>query len=141
MRVLQFGFDGSGTNPHLPHNYRTDVVAYAGTHDNDTTLGWYRALSPPERARVDFYLNSDAEHMLEAMLRTTLASVAQLAVLSAQDLLQLGTEARFNTPGTAEGNWNWRLPAGALSAPMAQHCAALNQAYGRVGPQDWRSAA
>jgi len=141
MRVLQFGFDGSGGNPHLPHNYSTDVVGYAGTHDNDTTVGWYRSLSPPERARVDFYLGSDAGHMLDAMLRSTLGSVAQLAILSAQDLLQLGSEARLNTPGTAAGNWSWRLPPGALDAPMAQHYAALNQVYGRIGPQDWRQAA
>ncbi|HEV7986323.1 MAG TPA: 4-alpha-glucanotransferase [Steroidobacteraceae bacterium] len=140
MRVLQFGFDGSGTNPHLPHNYSADVVAYAGTHDNDTTLGWYRSLSAQERARVDFYLYSDAGHVLESMLRATLSSVAQLAILSAQDLLQLGSEARFNTPGTAQGNWSWRLPPGALTAPLAAHYAALNQTFGRVSAADWPAA-
>jgi 4-alpha-glucanotransferase len=131
MRVLQFGFDGSGDNPHLPHNYERDVVAYTGTHDNDTTLGWYRSLSPEEVARVHFYLRSDAAHVLEAMIHATLGSVAQLAILSAQDLLQLGSEARFNTPGTAQGNWAWRMPPGSLSAPMASQFAALNQVFGR----------
>jgi 4-alpha-glucanotransferase len=131
MRVLQFGFDGSSDNPHLPHNYLRDVVAYTGTHDNDTTLGWYRSLTPQEAARVDFYLRSDAAHALEAMLRATLASVAQLAVLSVQDLLQLGTEARFNTPGTTGGNWNWRMPPGSLTAPLAAQYAALNRVFGR----------
>lgn len=131
MRVLQFGFDGSGDNPHLPHNYTRDVVAYTGTHDNDTTLGWYRSLSAQEAARVDFYLHSDAASMLEVMLRATLASVAQLAVLSIQDLLQLGTEARFNTPGTTDGNWGWRMPPGSLTGPLAAQYAALNQVFGR----------
>jgi 4-alpha-glucanotransferase len=131
MRVLQFGFDGSGDNPHLPHNYARDVVAYTGTHDNDTTLGWYRSLTPEEAARVHYYLRSDAGHVLEAMIHTTLGSVAHLAILSAQDLLQLGSEARFNTPGTAEGNWAWRMPPGSLTAPMASQYAALNRVFGR----------
>jgi 4-alpha-glucanotransferase len=133
MRVLQFGFDGSGENPHLPHNYSRDVIAYTGTHDNDTTLGWYRSLSPADAARVDFYLRSDAANVLEAMLRAALSSVASLAILSAQDLLQLGSEARFNTPGTAEGNWNWRLAPGSFTAPLAARFAALNQSFGRSG--------
>ena len=80
---------------------------------------------------MDFYLRSDAAHALEAMLRATLASVAQLAVLSVQDLLQLGTEARFNTPGTTGGNWNWRMPPGSLTAPLAAQYAALNRVFGR----------
>jgi 4-alpha-glucanotransferase len=131
MRVLQFGFDGSPDNPHLPHNYTHDVVAYAGTHDNDTTLGWYGSLAPVDRGHVDFYLRCEAGQLLEAMMRGTLGSVAQLAIISAQDLLQLGSEARFNTPGTVAGNWSWRLPYGSLTAPLAEHYAALNQLYGR----------
>jgi 4-alpha-glucanotransferase len=140
MRVLQFGFDGSGDNPHLPHNYPPDVVAYTGTHDNDTTLGWYRSLTAEEAARVDFYLRTDASNALEAMLRATLGSVAQLAILSLQDLLQLGTEARFNTPGTAEGNWSWRMPPGSLTAQLATHYAALNRVFGRFRGADPRTA-
>ncbi|MFI4895774.1 MAG: 4-alpha-glucanotransferase [Steroidobacterales bacterium] len=133
MRVLQFGFDGSSDNPHLPHNYPLDVVAYTGTHDNNTTLGWYRSLGPQEAARVDFYLRSDAAHVLEAMLRATLSSVAQLAILSVQDILQLGSEARFNTPGTSQGNWSWRMPPGSLNAALAGRFAALNRIFGRSG--------
>jgi len=133
MRVLQFGFDGSSDNPHLPHNYSLDVVAYTGTHDNNTTLGWYRSLGPHEAARVDFYLRSDAAHVLEAMLRATLSSVAQLAILSVQDILQLGSEARLNTPGTSQGNWSWRMPPGSLSAALAGRFAALNRIFGRSG--------
>jgi 4-alpha-glucanotransferase len=133
MRVLQFGFDGSPDNPHLPHNYATDVVAYAGTHDNDTTLGWYRSLAPQEARSVEFFLRADPSQLLEAMLRAILGSVAQLAILSVQDLLHLGSEARFNTPGTVTGNWSWRLPAGSLTAALAEQYAALNQVYGRRG--------
>ena len=131
MRVLQFGFDGSPDNPHLPHNYPTDIVAYAGTHDNDTTLGWYRSLAPQEAGRVEFFLRADPSQLLEAMLRAILGSVAQLAILSVQDLLHLGSEARFNTPGTNSGNWNWRLAAGSLTGPLAEHYAALNQVFAR----------
>lgn len=141
MRVLQFGFDGSGANPHLPHNYSADLVAYSGTHDNDTTLGWYHSLLPEDRARVEFYLRCDAGELLESMLRATLGSVAQLAILSAQDLLQLGSEARFNTPGTSQGNWSWRMEPGQPPAELAAHYAALNRIYGRVTPADWREAA
>ena len=131
MRVLQFGFDGSPDNPHLPHNYSTDVVAYAGTHDNDTTLGWFRSLAPQEVGRVEFFLRADPSQLLEAMLRAILGSVAQLAILSVQDLLHLGSEARFNTPGTITGNWSWRVPAGSLTGPLAQQYAALNQVFAR----------
>lgn len=137
MRVLQFGFDGSGTNPHLPHNYSADVVGYAGTHDNDTTLGWYRSLAAPERERVEFYLGCDAGSVLDAMLRFTVGSVAQLAILSAQDLLGLGSEARLNTPGTASGNWGWRMPAGQLTPGLAAHWNRLNGVFGRVSPAEW----
>jgi 4-alpha-glucanotransferase len=140
MRVLQFGFDGSGDNPHLPHNYSSDVVAYTGTHDNDTTLGWYRSLTAQEAARVNFYLRTDAANALDAMMHATLGSVAQLAVLSLQDMLQLGTEARFNTPGTAQGNWGWRMAPDSLTAPLAAHYESLNRVFGRFRGADPRTA-
>jgi len=106
-------------------------VAYAGTHDNDTTLGWFRSLAPQEAGRVEFFLRADPSQLLEAMLRAILGSVAQLAILSVQDLLHLGSEARFNTPGTITGNWSWRVPAGSLTGPLAQQYAALNQVFAR----------
>jgi 4-alpha-glucanotransferase len=132
MRVLQFGFDGSPDNPHLPHNYTRDVVAYTGTHDNDTTIGWYRSLAAADAQRVEYYLRSDALALAESMARAVLASVAQLAIVPAQDLLQLGSPARFNTPGTVIGNWSWRMPADALTAGLAAQFAALNHVFGRV---------
>ena len=132
MRVLQFAFDGMPGNPHLPHNIDRDAVAYTGTHDNDTTLGWYRALDDVARQRVDFLLRSDLVPMPEALLRAALASVASLAVIPIQDLLGLGSEARFNTPGTVAGNWRWKLWHGALDIGLAGWCRALNEAYGRA---------
>jgi 4-alpha-glucanotransferase len=132
MRVLQFGFDGSPDNPHLPHNYQRDVVAYTGTHDNDTTVGWYHSLGNADAQRVSYYLGSDAAGLPDAMARAVLASVAQLAIIPAQDLLQLGSQARLNTPGTVAGNWSWRLPADRLTAELAQRFAPLNHVFGRV---------
>jgi len=131
MRVLQFAFDGNAANPHLPYLHLRDCVAYTGTHDNDTTLGWYRSLDPPTTARVDFFLRAGAASMPEPLIRAALGSVAQLAVLPVQDLLGLGSEARFNTPGTLRGNWQWRVPPGVLSTELAQRCAQLNRAFGR----------
>ena len=132
MRVMQFGFDGSADNPHLPHNYTRDTVAYTGTHDNDTSLGWYRSLDALAARRVDEYLGCDGAHMPGALLRAALASVAVLAVAPLQDLLALGSEARFNTPGTITGNWSWQFAAGALSGQLAGQLLAMNERYGRI---------
>jgi 4-alpha-glucanotransferase len=129
MRVLQFGFDGEPGNPHIPYRHVRECVAYTGTHDNDTTLGWYASLDAATRARVDFYCAGGA--MPEALTRAALNSVAELAVVPMQDLLGLPTTARLNTPGTSHGNWQWRLPAGALSAQLAARCAQLNASFGR----------
>jgi 4-alpha-glucanotransferase len=132
MRVLQFGFGGAADNPHLPHNFTRDTVAYTGTHDNDTTLGWYRSLDAHAARHVDEYLGSDGAHMPRALLRAALASVALLTVAPLQDLLELGSEARFNTPGTVAGNWSWRCAAGALNRPLAEQLLAMNERYGRL---------
>jgi 4-alpha-glucanotransferase len=132
MRVLQFAFDGGGDNPHLPHNHEEGSVVYTGTHDNDTTAGWYASLGPETRARMHDYLGIWDGDPLDAMVRTALASVGQLTILPLQDVLRLGSEARFNTPGTATGNWRWRAPLEALDAPLARHHRELNELYGRV---------
>jgi len=132
MRVLQFGFDGSPDNPHLPHNYQRDVVAYTGTHDNDTTVGWFHSLQSADAQRVAFFLRSDAAGLSDAMARAVLGCVAQLAIIPAQDLLQLGSQARLNTPGTVTNNWSWRLAPGSLTAELAQQFAPLNHIFGRV---------
>ena len=132
MRVLQFAFGGEGDNPHLPHMHEHDSVVYTGTHDNDTTLGWYRSLDEETRRRVDTMLGVGSGSMPEALVREALGSVGQLAIIPVQDLLELGSEARLNTPGTVHGNWSWRLPAGALTPRLAQHFAQLNSMYGRA---------
>ena len=131
MRVLQFGFDGEPDNVHVPHRHVRECVVYTGTHDNDTTLGWYAKLDPDTRRRVDLYLRVSPGAMPEALTRAALGSVGELAVIPLQDLLGLGSEARINTPGTTRGNWLWQLPPGALTAELASHCARLNRVFGR----------
>lgn len=132
MRVLQFAFDGSSDNPHLPHRHERETIICTGTHDNDTTVGWYRSLDAESARRVDFYLGSSPGEMPGALVRAALASVGALAVVPVQDVLALGSEARFNTPSTAAGNWRWRLPPGALSAELGGRYRHLNAVYGRI---------
>jgi 4-alpha-glucanotransferase len=136
MRVLQFAFDGSGHSPHLPHNYDHEVVAYTGTHDNNTAVGWYRALTAEQGQWVNQYLGVHAdwpdEAIADGLLRALFTSVAPLAIAPVQDLLGLGSEARFNVPGVASGNWCWKLAHDALGGPRAATIAALLQACGRA---------
>ncbi|HEU4626163.1 MAG TPA: 4-alpha-glucanotransferase [Steroidobacteraceae bacterium] len=132
MRVLQFGFGGNPEDPHLPHMFEHDCIVYTGTHDNDTTLGWYLSLDSETQRRVDFYLRVTPGSMPEAMVRAALGSVGKLAILPVQDVLGLGTEARLNKPGTVAGNWTWRLPSGALTSDLARHYALLNRVHARV---------
>ena len=132
MRVLQFAFDGDPNNTHLPHMHRRDSVVYTGTHDNDTSVGWFASLNTDTRRQVEFFLRTDSGSMPEALIRAALGSVGQLAVMPLQDLLGLGSEARFNTPGTTRGNWSWRLPEQALSDELAQRYARLNRIYARA---------
>ena len=112
MRVLQFAFEGDATNPHRPHNHGVDAVVYTGTHDNDTTLGWWRNCSETTRATATAYLAAPSDPMPWPLIQTALNSVAQLAIIPAQDLMALDSEARMNTPGTTDGNWRWQLGTG-----------------------------
>jgi len=109
MKILQFAFGGGADNPYLPHNCPHNSVIYTGTHDNDTTLGWFNSLNDGERFRVYEYLGFSKTEMPFTLVGTTLASVANLAILPMQDILCLGSEFRMNTPGTTEGNWKWRF--------------------------------
>jgi 4-alpha-glucanotransferase len=131
MRILQFAFGGGADNPYLPHHHEANSVAYTGTHDNDTTLGWFQ--SQPEHCRnhVADYLGMPMDDMPWPLIRAALASVARLAVVPMQDLLSLGPEARLNTPGTIEANWNWRMPQGQLAPNVWSRTLRLNQMYGR----------
>lgn len=108
MAVLQFAFGGDADNPYLPHNLRADQALYPGTHDNDTTVGWYRTAPPALADHVRRYLRVSGEDIAWDFVRASYAAVSRLAILPLQDLLGLGSEARFNTPGRAQGNWTWR---------------------------------
>jgi len=131
MRVLQFAFSGEGDNPHLPHMHERDSVVYTGTHDNDTSLGWFTSLEAGARRWVELFLRYTPGCMPDALIREALGSVGKLAILPVQDILHLGSEARLNTPGTAVGNWTWKMPSGALTSELARHYATLNRMYGR----------
>jgi 4-alpha-glucanotransferase len=109
MKILQFAFSGGPDNPYLPFHHTRDSVVYTGTHDNDTTLGWYTSLNDGEREFVDDYLGHSREVMPWPLIRIALASRANLAVIPMQDVLGLDSGHRMNTPGTTEGNWNWRF--------------------------------
>jgi 4-alpha-glucanotransferase len=125
MRVLQFGFSSKGAHMHLPHRFEPDTVAYTGTHDNDTTQGWWNLAVASERAAVEAYLGPVAGRPVWPLIRAAEASVAELAVIPAQDLLGLGSEARMNTPAVASGNWSWRAPEASWTAELAEHLSAL----------------
>jgi 4-alpha-glucanotransferase len=131
MRVLQFAFGGDPNHPYLPHRYPTNCVAYTGTHDNDTTCGWYESASEPERVACRRYLHSDGKHIAWDLTRAIWGSVADSALVPLQDLLELGTGARMNTPGTTGGNWGWRALETQLTPQLAERVKRLNQAYER----------
>jgi 4-alpha-glucanotransferase len=109
MAVLQFAFGGGSDNLYLPHNHRANSVVYPGTHDNDTTQGWYASTEEKTRDHVRRYLRIGGQDISWDFLRAAYASVANLAIVSLPDLLSLGSEARFNTPGKSQGNWTWRF--------------------------------
>ena len=121
MRVLQFGFDGEPTNPHAPHNIETNVVCYTGTHDNDTTRGWYDGLDDLVRERVGS--RDGAAGAADVLIDMALQSPAQLVIIPMQDILGLDSRARFNTPGVIGGNWLWRVTAADLTTERAARLA------------------
>ncbi len=131
MRVLQFAFDGNPDHPYLPHRYPTNCVAYTGTHDNDTSRGWYEAATPSVQDMCRRYLSSDGSHIAWDLTRAVWGSQADTAVVPMQDLLELGSHARMNTPGTTEGNWAWRLRKGELDHRLAERLRDLNRAHER----------
>ncbi len=131
MRVLQFAFAGDASDPYLPHNYDVNTVVYTGTHDNDTTAAWFEAAPDAERDFVRRYVARSGEHAAFDLVRLAFASVAQLAIVPLQDALELGHEARMNLPGSAAGNWSWRVRHDALSDELAARLSDLCQLYGR----------
>jgi 4-alpha-glucanotransferase len=141
MRVLQFAFGGDPHDTHLPHEYVRNAVAYTGTHDNDTVVGWFRRRTREdapegerrERALCLKYLGTDGAEINWDFIRAAQMSVAVLAVAQLQDVLGLSSEARMNTPASAEGNWDWRFRAGALTDELAARLREMTLINGRLG--------
>lgn len=132
MKVLHFAFDSERTNPFLPHNYHRNCVVYTGTHDNDTTVGWFEKRSQEDKQKVIDYLGGIGDRGIHwRMIQLALSSVANWAIVPLQDLLGLGSEAKMNTPGTIENNWSWRYWEGALNTDISGHFRYLTYLYGR----------
>ena len=132
MAVLQFA-PSDPSNVYLPHHHERNSVVYTGTHDNDTTRGWWSATTDAERAFLQRYLGHPITEATIAptLIRVALGSVARTAIVPLQDVLNLGSEARMNTPGTAGGNWGWRYGAGALTDELAAQLRAWTELYAR----------
>jgi 4-alpha-glucanotransferase len=135
-RVLQFAFDGSPDNPHLPQNYPANAVVYTGTHDNNTTRGWFDELRADQRRHLEAHLKRtgiESADAAPALLDCAWSSPAALAIAPLQDLLNLGAEARMNVPGSARGNWAWRCTHEMLDAAELsfEHLAQLTRRSGR----------
>ena len=133
-RVLQFAFDGTPDNPYLPHNYVANTVVYTGTHDNNTTRGWFDELPNDQRQNLWSYLGRPggaASEAAAALIRLGWSSTAALSLAPLQDLLNLGAEARMNVPGRADGNWRWRCAKQMLSPPAFQWLQDLTETANR----------
>jgi 4-alpha-glucanotransferase len=131
MRVMQFGFDAGPKSQHLPHHVSENYALYTGTHDNDTSAGWFATLKKRQRAYTLRYLNTDAKHVPIAMIRAAQASVAQLVIAPLQDVLGLGSEARMDFPSHMDGNWEWRCPERLLTDDAADQLARFAALYDR----------
>jgi len=130
MKILQFSFSGPD-NLFLPHNFSRNCVVYTGTHDNDTSIGWYRTAPPEERDFYHRYINRDNSDVAGDMLRSIWASVAVFAIAPMQDLLRLGTEARMNFPGKFGGFWSWRMDDNSLGNNLTNYIRELNWVFFR----------
>ena len=142
MKILQYGLGGDSKNNDLPHNYVRNCVAYTGTHDNDTTVGWFRALKAKKagddekktNAELDFcldYLNTEADEIHWDLIRAVWGSVADTAIVPMQDLLGLGNKARMNVPASKSNNWQWRCEKGSYSDQIAERLRKLTENFGR----------
>lgn len=131
MKILQFAFGGNADNPYLPDNYEKNCVVYTGTHDNDTTRGWAEKLNATDKAYISDYLGNPSVSLHCALIQAALGSVANLAVIPMQDILELGSEHRMNIPGTTEGNWKWRFQWYQLAPERAGRLAYLVKLFNR----------
>jgi 4-alpha-glucanotransferase len=131
MRILQFAFGGAFEHRFLPHRHERNTVVYTGTHDNDTTRGWYETLTAAERRFLHRYAPDAANDVSWSLIRLAWMSVADYALAPLQDVLRLGSEARMNRPGQAWGNWRWRFRAEMLTEPLLDQLAELTETYER----------
>ncbi len=132
MKVLQFAFDGNPKNPFLPRFYKKNCVCYTGTHDNDTTNGWYESLSEGSRALFWRRTPKNESDPAKRLIRYAMKSRANTVIIPMQDWLSLGNEARMNIPGTATGNWRWRVEKSALNQDLRQEIREITAEYGRA---------
>lgn len=131
MYILQFGFGGKADSIYLPHNYTVDRVVYTGSHDNDTTRGWYQNAPPAVTDHVRHYLAVDGSDIAWDMIRASMQSVAFMAIIPFQDVLNLGSDARMNFPGRPQGNWQWRYTRDMCAVADAVRLKHYVQLYGR----------
>ena len=131
MKILQFAFEKGALHPFLPHNFPTNCVAYTGTHDNDTTRGWYASAPERERHFARSYLGCDGDDFTWELIRAGMASVADTFIAPLQDVLDLGPEARMNLPGRPGGNWGWRFRREQVTAAVGERLRDLAETYGR----------
>ena len=133
MKILQFAFDSREESDYLPHNYEKNCVVYTGTHDNQTTTGWFKTLNKKDKMFAKRYLNiTGNKNIAWIFIRAALSSVADTAVIPMQDYLELGDEARMNTPSTLGDNWKWRMGKNVLTDELAQEIRQLTKLYGRL---------
>ncbi len=131
MKVLQFAFEDPNDNEMMPHHHIENSICYTGTHDNDTSRGWYNHAGRAARKKARMYMNTGAADITWAFIRTALASNARYCVIPMQDVLDLDSDCRMNTPGTAEGNWTWRFTADQLDPDWTAYLAKLTRLYNR----------
>ncbi len=131
MKILQFAFDSGPDNPYLPANHVKNSIIYTGTHDNNTTLGWWNSLDDNGKQRVREYLNHPCDDMPWTLVEIALSSVANLAIIPFQDFLEVAEEGRMNIPGTATGNWQWRFIPQQILPDLSQRIKTMSQLYGR----------
>ncbi len=136
MKVFQFAFSSDPMDPFLPHNYPQQCVAFTGTHDNDTSIGWYQTAPEEERDFIRRYLARAGDDIAWDMIRAVWSSVAAFALAPLQDILSLGPEARMNLPGRPYGNWGWRMLPNAITDIIARRLNETNMLYGRVVETD-----
>ena len=131
MKVLQFAFDDSENNDYLPHNYDKNCVVYTGTHDNDTTLGWYRNANENEKDKLRRYMNVSGENVSWDLIRLAMSSTAVFSIFPLQDIMKLDESARMNTPSVAGGNWQWRYTDDMLKDEYSESLMYLTKLFAR----------